>query len=95
MISRIGEPDEANPNLVTGSDILADLPAAAHRLIQKEGCLALTESVVTTSQPIAVAEASMPVPKSQPLWRFALVGLGPLEALALFALGRAIFQHMG
>ena len=55
--------------------------------------MALTESIVTTSEPVAVA--SVQVPKSQPLWRFALVGLGPLIALGLFALGMAIFQHVG
>ena len=32
-------------------------------------------------------------PKSQPLWRFALAGLGPLTALGLFALLVALFQQ--
>ena len=33
-------------------------------------------------------------PKTQPLWRFALVGLGPLTALAVFGLLVAVFQHL-
>lgn len=36
----------------------------------------------------------MTAPKSQPLWRFALVGLGPLTALGVFALLVAVFQHL-
>ncbi len=32
--------------------------------------------------------------KSQPLWRFAMVGLGPLTALGLFGLGVALFQRL-
>jgi hypothetical protein len=36
----------------------------------------------------------MTAPKSQPLWRFALVGLGPLTALGVFALLVAFFQHL-
>jgi hypothetical protein len=36
--------------------------------------------------------ASVP-PKVQPLWRFVLVGLGPLAALAIFGLLVALFQH--
>jgi len=33
-------------------------------------------------------------PKSGPLWRFALVGLGPLTALGVFALLIALFQRL-
>ena len=36
----------------------------------------------------------MTPPKSQPLWRFALVGLGPLSALGVFALLVALFQRL-
>jgi len=32
--------------------------------------------------------------KTQPLWRFALVGLGPLTALAVFALLVGVFQRL-
>jgi hypothetical protein len=38
--------------------------------------------------------ASTPMPKSQPLWRFALVGLAPLTALGVFALLVAFFQRL-
>lgn len=51
--------------------------------------MAVAESIVTTPQPITAAAASMPGPKSQPLWRFALVGLGPLTSLGVFALTNA------
>ena len=57
--------------------------------------MAVTELVVPTSQPITPVAATIPVPKSQPLWRFALVGLGPLTALGIFALLVALFQHIG
>jgi hypothetical protein len=33
-------------------------------------------------------------PPSQPLWRFALVGLGPLTAMGVFALLVALFQRL-
>ena len=32
--------------------------------------------------------------KTQPLWRLALVGLGPLSALGIFGLGVALFQRL-
>jgi hypothetical protein len=57
--------------------------------------MAVTESIITPSPPTAAVAATMPPPKSQPLWRFALVGLGPLTALGVFALLVALFQHMG
>lgn len=57
--------------------------------------MAVAESIVTPSQPITATAAALPVPKSQPLWRFALIGLGPLSALAVFALLVTFFQHMG
>lgn len=37
---------------------------------------------------------SVTMRKAPPLWRFALVGLGPLGALGLFALVLAGFQHL-
>jgi len=41
----------------------------------------------TVGEPlVATAAAGMPAPNVQPLWRFALVGLGPLGALGVFAL---------
>ena len=41
------------------------------------------------------AQAGAPsLAESKPLWRFALVGLGPLTALALFGLLVALFQHV-
>jgi RNA-directed DNA polymerase len=42
-----------------------------------------------------LAVVSMSAPKSQPLWRFALVGLGPLTAMGVFALLVALFQRLG
>jgi hypothetical protein len=60
-----------------------------------------TPPSLTSSVPRAEAEPlveappiSAPVPKAQPLWRFALVGLGPLAALAIFGLLLAFFQHL-
>jgi hypothetical protein len=48
----------------------------------------------TATEPlVAAALMTMTPPKSGPLWRFALVGLGPLGALGLFALAYAFFQH--
>jgi len=40
------------------------------------------------------AVAALAAPKSQPLWRFALVGLGPLSAMGVFALLVALFQRL-
>jgi hypothetical protein len=77
---------------VNGSTILT----VGNLFMQKEGPpVAVTNSIVTPSQPITAAAAAMPAPKSQPLWRFALVGLGPLTALGIFALLVAFFQHTG
>jgi hypothetical protein len=47
-----------------------------------------------TSEPLAVTSVAGPsVPKTQPLWRFALVGLGPLTAMGVFALVVAFAQR--
>jgi hypothetical protein len=35
---------------------------------------------------VTTPEASSHQPAAQPLWRFALVGLGPLTAMLIFAL---------
>jgi hypothetical protein len=49
----------------------------------------------TASEPLVDANVGTQTPpKSQPLWRFALVGLGPLTALGVFALVIAVFQHV-
>lgn len=48
----------------------------------------------TTQLLVPTSVASTPTPKSQPLWRFALVGLGPLTALGVFALLVAFFQRL-
>jgi len=54
--------------------------------------MATTPVLVRSTEPtvgaplVATATAGMPAPNVQPLWRFALVGLGPLLALGLFAL---------
>jgi hypothetical protein len=44
---------------------------------------------------VATSVVGMSTPKSQPLWRFALVGLGPLTAMGVFALLVAWFQRLG
>jgi hypothetical protein len=49
---------------------------------------------VQTEPLVEPPRVDVPLPKTQPLWRFALVGLGPLGALALFGLLVAIFQHL-
>jgi hypothetical protein len=52
-----------------------------------------TEPVSTA--PLATADIGPSTPpKAQPLWRFALVGLGPLTVLAVFALVYALFQRI-
>jgi hypothetical protein len=57
--------------------------------------LPLTSVQPTTSQPRQAAHAiEITPPKSGPLWRFALVGLGPLTALGVFALLVALFQRL-
>lgn len=62
--------------------------------------MAVTNPIVTTPTPTSTSTANIavgaivPAPKSPPLWRFALVGLGPLTALGVFALLVALFQRM-
>ena len=51
----------------------------------------LTHSAVMASR---VVEPITPPPKPQPLWRFALIGLGPLGALTIFALLVALIQRL-
>ena len=41
----------------------------------------------------ATSVGSVSAPKPQPLWRFALVGLGPLAAMGVFALVVAFIQR--
>lgn len=49
-----------------------------------------------SSEPlVATSVVSTSAPKPPPLWRFALVGLGPISALAVFALLVAWFQRTG
>lgn len=61
--------------------------------------MAATTAYINSTQPTAPAPlaetalATIPPPTSGPLWRFALVGLGPLSALGVFALLYAFFQH--
>ena len=56
----------------------------------------ITATEPITPEPLmATSVASLSVPKSQPLWRFALVGLGPLTAMGVFALLVALFQRLG
>jgi hypothetical protein len=63
--------------------------------------MAATTGYINSSQPtateplVAAALVTMTPPKSGPLWRFALVGLGPLSALGLFALLYAFIQQFG
>jgi hypothetical protein len=64
--------------------------------------VAATPSLIASTQPTATEPLldadsgviEMTSPKSQPLWRFALVGLGPLTALGVFALLVALFQRL-
>lgn len=44
--------------------------------------------------PVEAPPVGVPELRVQPLWRFALVGLGPLAALAIFGLLLAFFQHL-
>jgi len=59
-----------------------------------------TTSAGNSTQPVTTAPfvtadiGASTAAKAQPLWRFALVGLGPLTALAMFALVYAVFQHI-
>lgn len=50
---------------------------------------------VMPEQFMPTSVASVSAPKSQPLWRFALIGLGPLTAMGVFALLVALFQRLG
>ena len=62
--------------------------------------MAVTPSLLTSTRPnpndqlLDAHAIDMTPPKSQPLWRFALVGLGPLGALGVFALLVALFQRL-
>jgi hypothetical protein len=54
----------------------------------------------TEPAPIASVLMETPVgtlaaPRSQPLWRFALIGLGPLTAMGIFALVVAFSNRFG
>jgi hypothetical protein len=40
-------------------------------------------------------DGALAAPRSQPLWRFALVGLGPLTAMGIFALLVAFSDRLG
>lgn len=47
------------------------------------------------TEPVNAASATgLTVPTPQPLWRFVLIGLGPLTALGVFALVVALFQRL-
>jgi len=60
-------------------------------IVEKEGPpVDATNSVVISTH----SAATTTMQKSQPLWRFALVGLGPLTALGVFALLVAFFQRL-
>ena len=48
----------------------------------------------TTQLLMPTSVASTRALTSQPLWRFALAGLGPLTALGVFALLVAFFQRL-
>jgi hypothetical protein len=55
--------------------------------------------MVTTPAPTKPVEMAapivgMPATKTQPLWRFAMVGLGPLTVLGVFALASGVFQRL-
>ena len=62
--------------------------------------MAVTPSLITSTRPdrtdlvLDSHAIDMTAPKSQPLWRFALVGLGPLTALGVFALLVGLFQRL-
>ena len=51
-------------------------------------------TLLSASQPVNTQAGALSLAESKPLWRFALVGLGPLTALALFGLLVALFQHL-
>ena len=63
--------------------------------------MAATSVPVTPTEPASpeplapTSVVSMSALKSQPLWRFALIGLGPLGAMGVFALLLALFQRLG
>jgi len=53
----------------------------------------INSTPLTATEPLVAATlVTMTPPKSGPLWRFALVGLGPLGALTIFALLHAYLQ---
>ncbi len=63
--------------------------------------MAITSVPIRATEPgspeplVATSVVSRSAPKSQPLWRFALVGLGPLSAMGVFAFVVAWFQGPG
>ena len=62
--------------------------------------MAVTPALVSSPQPTATEPSLAPhvglltARKPPPLWRLALVGLGPLAALGAFALLFAFFQRL-
>src|SRR6478752_258043 len=54
-----------------------------------------TTPVLVGSAESAPSESGAPAPPPQPLWRFALTGLGPLGLLCIFALLAAVSDHVG
>jgi hypothetical protein len=44
--------------------------------------------------PVSLTSTTTASLKSQPLWRFALIGVGPLAGLGVFALVVAFFQRL-
>jgi len=48
----------------------------------------ITEAIASSTEPATLVAPQ----KTQPLWRFALVGLGALAALAIFGLLSAFIQ---
>jgi hypothetical protein len=68
-------------------------PSAAaftlREVIERRPAVATTLAAIRSTE----ARTAEPLP-SQPLWRFALIGLGPLGAMGVFALLVASFQRL-
>src|SRR5438105_3343310 len=84
----------SSPANTTCRTRLAALPP---RMSERRTPVAATPLLIKATQPATIEPlvdtpvVSVSAPKPQPLWRFALVGLGPLSAMGVFALLVALF----
>src|SRR4051812_28904345 len=78
----------------THSDRRAPRRSPAPSTTRERGPTVATSPVLVGSAESAPIESGAPAPPPQRLWRFALIGLGPLGLLCIFALLAVVFDHV-